>query len=289
MKINNSHIKLIVTDLDGAILPLNSKSLSLNTQQYLSKLASEKIYFVLNTGNLPFMVQWVIDSISPEPNQYTKYFLGNSGTVIYNFVTQEAFVEGFFDNDIVIKTVKILEKANVHFNLTDSGLKTIYYSHQRDVDISNHRRNGLNDANNYCLLTKEVLKTLTSPKIVFRSNNQNIQEFNNLISEISLEIGENNFQAMSWIETGADLIVPGHDKFTGILKLIELINAEHNENITLDNVLFFGDQKNDLPVFRNHKYSIAVGNAIDELKELAYAITDTCELDGVINFLKTLK
>ncbi|WP_027063119.1 HAD-IIB family hydrolase [Mesoplasma seiffertii] len=289
MKISNNKVKLIVSDLDGTILPFGAKSLSHETQKYLADLAKQKIYFVLNTGNLPFMVQWVVDSISPVANHYTKYFLGNSGTIIYNFMSQQVIVEGVFNNTIVKKIIAVLKGAKVHFNVTDSSLTTIYYSHQSDADISNQHRKDSSDINNYCLLTDDVLITLTSPKIVFRANNQDTQAFNQIIEQLNAEVGKTNFQAMSWIATGADLVVPGHNKFTGILKLIDLINQENNTNITLDNVLFFGDQKNDLPVFENHKYAIAVGNAIPELQRLAYAVTDSCDADGVINFLKTLK
>ncbi|KAF5295817.1 hypothetical protein FQA39_LY12990 [Lamprigera yunnana] len=49
---------------------------------------------------------------------------------------------------------------------------------------------------------------------------------------------------------------------------------ENGTDYTLDNVLYFGDHHNDLSVFENHKYAIAMGNAIDEIKKLAFDITD---------------
>ena len=45
----------------------------------------------------------------------------------------------------------------------------------------------------------------------------------------------------------------------------------------------FGDEKNDLSMFRDEWTSIAMGNAIDELKEKATYVTTPCDQDGIYN------
>lgn len=48
-------------------------------------------------------------------------------------------------------------------------------------------------------------------------------------------------------------------------------------------VVVFGDEKNDLSMFRDEWTSIAMGNAIDELKEKATYVTTPCDQDGIYN------
>ena len=45
--------------------------------------------------------------------------------------------------------------------------------------------------------------------------------------------------------------------------------------------MVFGDEKNDLSMFRDEWTSIAMGNAIDELKAKATYITDDADKDGI--------
>ena len=48
-------------------------------------------------------------------------------------------------------------------------------------------------------------------------------------------------------------------------------------------MVVFGDEKNDLSMFRDEWTSIAMGNAIDELKEKATYVTTPCDQDGIYN------
>ena len=48
----------------------------------------------------------------------------------------------------------------------------------------------------------------------------------------------------------------------------------------IEDVVVFGDEKNDLSMFKNEWTSIAMGNAIDELKERASYVTTSCDHDA---------
>lgn len=73
------------------------------------------------------------------------------------------------------------------------------------------------------------------------------------------------------------LMIEPDDKFYGIKYLMETLNAP------IEDVVVFGDGENDLKMFRQAPYAIAVGNAIDELKELADYVTDKSSEDGIRN------
>ena len=46
-------------------------------------------------------------------------------------------------------------------------------------------------------------------------------------------------------------------------------------------IVVFGDGHNDLSMIRQAPISIAMGNAIDELKQLATFVTKDCQNDGI--------
>lgn len=65
------------------------------------------------------------------------------------------------------------------------------------------------------------------------------------------------------------------DKTVGIKKMMDILNAP------MDDVVVFGDGHNDITMFQMAKTSIAMGNAIDQLKETATFVTKSCDEDGI--------
>ncbi|WP_026389674.1 HAD hydrolase family protein [[Acholeplasma] multilocale] len=290
MKIENNEIKMIVTDLDGTLLPFGNEELSSKTLEVIRQMIDKGIYFVLNTGNMPYMVNWVVDSIGHAKAEYLRYFIGNSGVVIHDFKTNQSKIGGYFKNHEVKEIIKVLKEFDVIFNITDMTLKNIYFSDEEELEMVRTRKAQTLKTNKYELISDEILEGLNSPKITFKVKNNNLEEYKKVIEKLDTYIGQDHYHPMSWMIGSADLIKPGFTKFEGIKELINIVNNENpnNSHITLDNVIYFGDQGNDIDVFKNHKYSIAVDNAIDELKNLAYKITDAANEDGLANFLLTL-
>ena len=70
------------------------------------------------------------------------------------------------------------------------------------------------------------------------------------------------------------------DKKKGIIEMIDLMGG------SLDDVVVFGDDYNDLVMFDKHFYKIAMGNACDALKSKADYITNSNINDGIYNACK---
>ena len=71
----------------------------------------------------------------------------------------------------------------------------------------------------------------------------------------------------------------GIDKGTGLLKALEMLNADLEDTIAL------GDSETDVPLFRTVKNNIAVNNSIPELKEIAKIVTTKNSGEGVLEGL----
>jgi hypothetical protein len=71
------------------------------------------------------------------------------------------------------------------------------------------------------------------------------------------------------------LIVEPDDKYQGIKDMVQQLGG------SLDDVVVFGDGHNDLSMMKQAEVSIAMGNAIDELKSIATFVTKDCDKDGI--------
>lgn len=73
----------------------------------------------------------------------------------------------------------------------------------------------------------------------------------------------------------------------GMNKAVGLQRIAHYYGIDQANVIAFGDEDNDNEMIEYAGAGVAMGNAIDELKDLANHITATNEEDGIGEFLET--
>jgi len=71
-----------------------------------------------------------------------------------------------------------------------------------------------------------------------------------------------------------DVTPPGFDKGTLVLALSQRLKIPTDEIVTL------GDMENDLAMFRRSGFSIAMGNASEEVKRQAHAVTLPNDADG---------
>lgn len=71
------------------------------------------------------------------------------------------------------------------------------------------------------------------------------------------------------------IIVEPDDKYQGIVEMLKLIGGKEED------VVVFGDGHNDYSMFEKAPMSIAMGNAVDELKKIATFITKTNKEEGI--------
>lgn len=84
-----------------------------------------------------------------------------------------------------------------------------------------------------------------------------------------------------WCSSTLDQIfIEPTQKEAGIRKLMEMLGAP------IEDVVVFGDGNNDVSMFSNAWTNIAMGNAIEKLKQRATYITSDIEDDGIYNACK---
>jgi len=84
------------------------------------------------------------------------------------------------------------------------------------------------------------------------------------------------------ISSYADVIAEGSDKSTGIQALLKHMGWED------DGYTAFGDSLNDMGMIQNATIGVAMGNAVEELKEVADFVTSDVGDNGIANGLRKL-
>lgn len=77
--------------------------------------------------------------------------------------------------------------------------------------------------------------------------------------------------------TGADVIERGYSKADGLVRLA----GYYGEDVSLRDSVAFGDSMNDIEMIRAVGTGVAMGNAIQALKDAADYVTDSIDSDGV--------
>lgn len=77
-----------------------------------------------------------------------------------------------------------------------------------------------------------------------------------------------------------EIVVGGASKSKGIQRVGQY------EGFSLDNVLFFGDNYNDIAVMKDVRYGVAMANAIPQLKQEASFVTCSNDDDGIYYALR---
>ncbi|MEG1461991.1 MAG: HAD hydrolase family protein, partial [Anaerorhabdus sp.] len=78
-------------------------------------------------------------------------------------------------------------------------------------------------------------------------------------------------------------LVEPDDKYKGIKKMVEFLGGQEED------IIVFGDGMNDIKMFEKAAFSVAMGNAEEELKKLASYITDDADSDGIYNACRHLQ
>lgn len=74
----------------------------------------------------------------------------------------------------------------------------------------------------------------------------------------------------------------------GVNKGAAVACLQDSLGIAPEETMAFGDQRNDIPMFRQVGHSYAVANALEEVKAAARFLAGRCDEDGVLRVLKTL-
>lgn len=256
--------KIVFIDIDGTLMN-SQKQISQKTNEIIKKITNNGILVVLCSGR---------------PNTYTinkskevnasNIVISNSGNLIYNYNSREIIYINEIHKEDLLEMYNLCEQLNLDcvFNGINTRFKNKYSKREglfinsineinepiSQLSIEGNDFEGAISFQKYILSSEKFGTGFVSESVLKKEKNASKYEF--------------------------DVMNKNGNKGQGIKILLKRLN------IPISQTMCFGDYVNDFDMFRECDITIAMGNAIDELKKIADYTTLTNDEDGVATFLE---
>lgn len=261
-------MKLIAVDVDGTLL--NSKNeISAKTKETLLKAREQGHKVVIVSGRPTSGVRYLAEELEFE--KFGGLLSNYNGGSITNFKTGEVITNHTLDLDLA---KQILTETK------DLPLKIIIPSGDKIISDSE---------NEYLDLERDLLKVETEAiedlrenidfgpnKIIFANDPEILEEH---LSFLMDTYGENTAQVRSQ-RFYYEIMPKGLSKGTSLLEIAKYYNIDQKD------IIAFGDELNDETMIEIAGTGVAMGNAVEKIKEIADYITLSNDEDGIADYLE---
>ncbi|AGR40842.1 Cof-type HAD-IIB family hydrolase [Spiroplasma taiwanense] len=266
---------LIFCDLDGTALA-SDHTFSQITKEVVKKVYGKNYYFIPVTAR---STKDAIDfqSIHLELDKLGGIASGNNGSHIYDFKNKTWIERAYVSEENIKKIFNLtygqIGKYKVHFFSDQTcfvygeGENSKYWSEIMQMDYKIIEK--LSDIN-------EKINHL----VVILEKNPSEQIQNNFLEKF--KIISNELDIIKYTDRVYELAVKGINKGSVIRKVQQYLNLDNSNT----SVFCFGDSFNDIEMFKEAEFPVAMENAIDELKQIAKFITLSNDNDGVAKFIE---
>ena len=257
-------IKIIFIDIDGTLCN-TKKQVTEYTKSILGKAKDMGIYIVLCSGRSN-------ESVCEESKNInaSRYVISNNGAYVYNYVDDIEIFESVMNKEILQKMWNICEEEE-KWELMIEVKERVYINKLTF-------RQGVckyKEINNI----KDILDQKVFQIVINIYENKGSNKIREILSNEE-KIWAPNYGKGIVSDNFFDINNKNIDKGMGIKHLIKHLGIKKEEAIG------FGDGINDCVMFRECGIGVAMGNAVDELKNIADYITLTNDEDGVAKFIE---
>ncbi len=256
-------IKLVATDIDGTIF-IPEREFTSGVKECIKKLDEQGIKVVLVTGRM----NAAATKIAQDLGLKTPVVSYQGGLVVEN---GEVLYEKYLTEEQTFRILEWAEKENIHINLYNDD---ILYSENECYEVQRYCNN---------LHTEHTVKKFSEIKK---------DKINKLLA-----IDYFNPERISRYEKELQNIFPDLYIVKSTPYFLEFSNPEASKKCAVEflqnywglkreEILTIGDQNNDIALLQAGGIKVAMGNATDELKEIADYITDSVYEDGFVKAME---
>ena len=263
------YIKLVALDLDGTTLN-TKRQLTERTKTALEAAIKKGIHVVIATGRASSALPEDVFKI-----EGLKYLITSNGASVTDMTKDERIYSNCIDAKALEKTVSLLRKYDFMLEFFIKGyayVDQIIYDkvttmkftepHKKYIIETRKPVKGLLD---FALLHKELVENI-NVNFEDQSDRSMMKKVLATLENVTLTSSfDHNLEIGGATTSKADAIKMLCGKY----------------GISEEQVMACGDSPNDLAMLRAAGFPVAMGNAKDELKEIAQYITSTNDEDGV--------
>lgn len=238
--------KLLVCDVDGTLIPNTQHGMPSEKVINAIKKANKKINVSIATARSHSQIMHIIN-----PLQLSTPCIITGGAQIINPQTKEILLEKTILSSDIKEITKIGNMLNIRFTIADAA-------YEEEIIYSKEYK------------PKRPLDMYSQPIEIKKA-----QEFIEKISHISTIEAH---KALGWEEKEKVHIVltnPEASKQYGVLELSKILG------ITKEEIIGVGEGYNDFSFLMSCGTKIAMGNAIDAIKQIADYVVPSVEEDGI--------
>ncbi len=261
---------MLVLDIDGTLVG-SDKTISEKTREAIIKAQQRGKIVAIASGRSIAGIRKTASNISLE--QYGGYVIAYNGTTVVNCKTGECIYNQMVPKELVKPVYEAAKRVN-------AGI-VVYNDNTKEM-ISG---NGLNeyikiDAEACNVTINEVsdfVKAINFPfnKFLLSGKPEHMAEVEKIMAK---EFGDrlNVFRSDPFY---VELLPRYVDKGVAVEKLVKHLDIQREK------VICIGDSYNDLPMLRFAGMGVAMGNAQQEVKEMADYVTASNDEDGIVNVI----
>lgn len=262
-----SKYKLIAFDVDDTLLT-TEKVISPKTKQALLNAQKNGIKLCVASGRLPYGVKPYAEELDVLNNG--GYYLGFNGGAVLNS-GNELIGTTYLDSKYIEPVYEVLRPTNVTTMVHKGDIiyadrKVNDYTHI-EPDVIGLPLNLVDDIAEFVDWKLHKILLCGEPG-----------ELKEVESKLKAKFADDVdiYLSAPWF---LEVMPNGVNKGLGVNKVCA------DMGISMDEVMAFGDNYNDIPMLEMAGLGIAMGNAEDEVKNSADYVTDTCDLDGIAKAL----
>lgn len=260
-------VKLIAIDLDDTLLNSNGEISEFN-REIISNAYKNGIKIVLASGR-PLVDVTINFYKYLDVFNKGEYFIGYNGGAIYDVGTKEELYSDILEFNEIMEIHSSIDKKY-------DGIIN-HFIHQNNCVLY--------DVFNEYVNLEYLHNNIELKTIDFNNVNEDLWTYKYMLSG-DPEVMKEVFKS-----------IPKNilDKYNVCVSMPCYIEFQHKsvskgnainfiakrENIKFDEIIAIGDSGNDLSMIEIVKYGVCMANGLDKVKEKAYLVTDTNDLDGV--------
>jgi Cof subfamily protein (haloacid dehalogenase superfamily) len=260
--------KLIVIDLDGTLLN-DQHRVSVRTKAAIASVLEKGIKVVFASGRSQKGIFKVIDDLGIDT--FLDYAICFNGANVLKKSTKESISKNILKGRDLQQIYNLAKEYGGFFYAYDNT--NIFTDENNEYATIEAMKNGLQ------VVKKDIRSVRIEEdilKIIIAGRSEELDKLENNIPADFY----NKFSIVRSDDTNLEFLHPLANKAEALKVLAKKIG------ISLDEVMAFGDAGNDIEMVKIAGKGIAMGNAFDEVIEIADYVTDTNNNDGVAKALE---
>lgn len=263
---------LVFMDIDGT-LSFDHLHVSNLTSTVIQKWQVQGVIFYIASGRPRMLAEPIAQQINAPVRLITSNgaaYQDNKGQWIVNFLTANDITEAY-------------QQINLHhLSAFFFGLNDLYYTKQLPQSVMNYGKEYFLDSAIYPI-EPHYIETLADLKGALHGRITNgiiLFDDINVMQQVKITLSQTTKMHLSASSKhNIEMIPHGVDKATAIAHLQQVYQTDSAHT------LVFGDGPNDIGMMEQADISVAMGNALPEVKQAAHYVTDNNTDDGVAHFL----